>query len=148
VEAVEVGLTTTKVATVSVLVVFSSCTSSSSSSKSLRMMISLSPGGPRMSRLRSSKSFLADSSSHKMSGMIPSSSEDEDKSTTGTFSEGPPCSNTGERGRHEEISDGDAGGDGDPDGVSGGIEPPLGEEEPSLEGERACLVPLLCSIVG
>jgi hypothetical protein len=34
------------------------------------------------------------SSSHEVSGMIPSSSED--RSTTGTFSEGPPCSNTGE----------------------------------------------------
>jgi hypothetical protein len=81
-------------------------------------------------------------------GMRPSSSEDEDRSTTRTFSEGPPCSNTGERGRHKEISDKDPGGGGDPDGADGGVEPPLGEEEPSLEGEQARLVPLLSSIVG
>jgi hypothetical protein len=69
-------------------------------------------------------------------------------STTGTFSKGPPCSNTGERGRHEEISDGDpGGGGGDPDSTDGGVEPPLGEEEPSLDGERECLVPLLTSNV-
>jgi hypothetical protein len=36
-----------------------------------------------------------------------SSSEDKDRSTTGVFSEGPPCSNTGERGRREDTSDGD-----------------------------------------
>jgi hypothetical protein len=83
-----------------------------------------------------------------MSGMRPSSFKDEDKSTAWTISEGPPCSNIDERERREEISDGDPSGGGDPDGVSGGIEPPLGEEEPSLEGERARLMPLLSSIVG
>jgi hypothetical protein len=77
-----------------------------------------------------------------MSEMRPSSSEDENISTTRTFSEEPPCSNTSECGRCEEISDGDPGGGGDPDGTGGGVEPSLGEEEPSLEGERARLVPL------
>jgi hypothetical protein len=67
--------------------------------------------------------------------MRPSSSEDEDKSTTGTFSKGPPFSNIGEQEWHEEISDGDPGGGGDPDIVGGGVEPLLGEEESSLEGE-------------
>jgi hypothetical protein len=75
------------------------------------------------------------------------SSEDEDRSTTRTFSEGPPCSNTGEQGRREKISDEEPGGSEDPDGASGGVEPPLSDEEPSVEGERECLVPLLSSIV-
>jgi hypothetical protein len=79
--------------------------------------------------------------------MRPSSSEDEDRSTTGTFSEGPPCSNTNEQGRHEEISDRDPGGSEDPDDADGGVEPLLSDEEPSLEGERERLVPLLSSIV-
>jgi hypothetical protein len=79
--------------------------------------------------------------------MRPSSSEDEDRSTTGTFSEGPPCSNTDEQGRREEISDGDPGGGGDPDSTGGGVEPPLGEEEPSLAEEQEHLFPLLSSIV-
>jgi hypothetical protein len=47
--------------------------------------------------------------------MRHSSSNDEDRSTTGTFSEGPPCSNTGEQGQREEIFDGDPGGGGDRD---------------------------------
>jgi hypothetical protein len=79
--------------------------------------------------------------------MRHSSSEDEDRSTTGTFSEGPPCSNTGERGWREEISNWDPGGGGDPDSASGGVEPPLGKEEPSLEGERERLVSLLSFIM-
>jgi hypothetical protein len=79
--------------------------------------------------------------------MRPSSSEDEDRSTIKTFSEGPPCSNTGEQGQREEISDGDPGGGGDPESVDGGVESSLGKEEPSLEGEREHLVPLLSSIV-
>jgi hypothetical protein len=78
--------------------------------------------------------------------MLPSSSENEDRSTTGIFSERPPCSNTGEQGRHE-ISDGDLGGGGDPDSTDGGVEPPLDDEEPSLEGEQERLVPLLSFIV-
>jgi hypothetical protein len=79
--------------------------------------------------------------------MTPSSFEDEDRSTTGTFSEGPPCSNTYEQGRHEEITNEDPGGGKDPDGASGSVEPPLDDEEPYLEGERERLVPLLSSIV-
>jgi hypothetical protein len=79
--------------------------------------------------------------------MRPSSSEDKDRSTTGSFSEGLPCSNTSEQGRHKEIFDGDPDGGGDSDIASGGVELSLGEEEPSLEGEREHLVPLLSSIV-
>jgi hypothetical protein len=41
------------------------------------MMILLSPGGPRTSRLRSPKSFLANSSSYETSVMRSPSSEDE-----------------------------------------------------------------------
>jgi hypothetical protein len=67
--------------------------------------------------------------------MRPSSSEDEDRSTIGTFSKELPCSNTGEQGRHEEFSNRDSGGSGDPDSIGGGVEPLLNEEEPSLEGE-------------
>jgi hypothetical protein len=76
-----------------------------------------------------------------------SSSEDEDRSTTRTFSEGPSYSNTGEQGRHEEISNGDPGGGGDPDSIDSGVEPPLSDVEPSLEGEQERLVLLLFSIV-
>jgi hypothetical protein len=90
---------------------------------------------------------MANSSSHEVSGIIPSSSNDEDRSTIGIFSEGPPYSNTGEQGRREEISDGDPNGNEDPDGTDSGVEPPLGDEEPSLEGERERLVPILSSIV-
>jgi hypothetical protein len=79
--------------------------------------------------------------------MRPSSSEDEDRSTIGTFSEGPSCSNSDEQRRCEEISDGDLGGGGDPDNADDGVELPLGEEEPSLGGERERLVPLLSFIV-
>jgi hypothetical protein len=79
--------------------------------------------------------------------MRPYSSEDEDRSTTRTFSKGPSCSNTDEQGRREEISDEDPSGGGDPDNTGGGVEPPLGDEEPSLEGERERLVSLLSSIV-
>jgi hypothetical protein len=87
------------------------------------------------------------SSSHEVLGVRLSSSEDEDRSTTRTFSKGPPCSNTGEQGWREKTSDGDPGGGGDLDSANGGIELPLGEEEPSLEGERERLVPLLSSIM-
>jgi hypothetical protein len=38
-------------------------------------------------------------------------------------------------------------GGGDPNSTDEGVEPPLGEEGPSLDGERECLVPLLSSIV-
>jgi hypothetical protein len=124
----------------------SSCTSSSSS-ESLRMMTLPSPGGPRTAQLRSPKSLLVNSSPREVSGMRASSSEDEDRSTTRTFSKGPPCLNTGEQGWREKIFVGHPGGDGDPDSVDGGVETPLHEEEPSLEGERERLVPLLSPIV-
>jgi hypothetical protein len=48
--------------------------------------------------LRSPKSFLSNSSSHEVSGMRSSSSEDEERTTIGAFPEEPPCSNTGELG--------------------------------------------------
>jgi hypothetical protein len=60
--------------------------------------------------------------------------------------EGPPCSNTGERGQHEETSGGDPSGGGDPEGVGGGVGAMLGGELPSVEGGQARLVPLLSSI--
>jgi hypothetical protein len=105
----------------------------SSSLESLRMMILPSPGGPRSSRLRSSNTLLANSSSCVISGMRSSSSEE--RSTTGILSEGSPCSKTSEQWWREETSDGDPGGGGDPDGVGGGVETLLGDEEPSFEEE-------------
>jgi hypothetical protein len=76
--------------------------------------------------------------------MRPSSSEDEDRSTTGAFSEGPPCSCTDEQWRCEKTSGGDLIGGGDPEDVDGGTL--LGDGLPS-EGERERLVSLLSSIV-
>jgi hypothetical protein len=80
--------------------------------------------------------------------MISPSSEDEDKSTTGAFSEGPPCSNTGERGRQEDTSDRDPSSGGDPDGAGGGVLASLDGGLPSTKGENSHLMPLLSSIVG
>jgi hypothetical protein len=77
-----------------------------------------------------------------------SSSEDKEISIIGTFSVGPPCSDTGEQGRCDEISDGDLGGGGDLDGTIGGVLMSLGEGLPFTEGERSCLIPLLSSIGG
>jgi hypothetical protein len=68
--------------------------------------------------------------------MRPSSSEDEDRSTIGAFSEGPPCSSTGERGRREETSGEDPSGGSDIEGAGGGVGKLLGAGLPSLEGER------------
>jgi hypothetical protein len=51
--------------------------------------------------------------------MRSSSFEDEDKSITGVFPEGPLYLNTDEQGRCEEISNGDPGGGGDTDGTDG-----------------------------
>jgi hypothetical protein len=62
--------------------------------------------------------------------------------------EGPPCSNTDERERHEETFEGDPGGGGDPDGTDGDVLVSLGEGLPSMEGEHSRLMPLLSSIVG
>jgi hypothetical protein len=79
--------------------------------------------------------------------MGPSSSEDEETSTTGAFPEGPPCSNTSDRVWREETSGGDPSGGGDPEDVGGGVGALPGDRLPSLEGKRARLVPLLSSIV-
>jgi hypothetical protein len=63
------------------------------------------------------------------------------------FPERPPCSNTGEQGRCEEISDEDpGGGGGDPDGADDGVLESLGEGLPSAKGECGRIVPLLSSI--
>jgi hypothetical protein len=74
-----------------------------------------------------------------------SPSEDKERSIIRTFLEEPPCSNTGEQGRRDEIFDGDPGGGGDPDGADGGVFASLGEGLPSAEGERPRLMPLLSS---
>jgi hypothetical protein len=76
-----------------------------------------------------------------------SSSEDE-RSITGAYPKELPCSKTGEQGRREEISDGDPGGSGDPDGADGGVLASLGKEFSSGEGERSHLMPLWSSIDG
>jgi hypothetical protein len=131
-EAVEAEDLVAEEGVTSVPVVFSSSTCSSSSSESLRMMILPSLGGPRTSRLRSQK--------------MNSSSEDEERYTIGSFQEDPPCSNTGEHGQREETSGGDFRIGGDLEGAGGGVLALLGDELPSLEGERARLVPLLSSI--
>jgi hypothetical protein len=75
-EVIEVGDLTAEDGEASTSTAFSSRTSSSLS-ESLRMMILLSPGGPRTSRLRSPKSFLANSSSYETSVMRSPSLEDE-----------------------------------------------------------------------
>jgi hypothetical protein len=62
--------------------------------------------------------------------------------------EGLPCSSTGERGRQEDTSVGDPGGDEVLDGASGGVLVSLAVGLPSVEGERSRLIPLLPSIVG
>jgi hypothetical protein len=80
--------------------------------------------------------------------MVSSTSEDEDRSITGAFPEGPPYSSTSERWRREETSDENLGGGGDLDGADDGVLASLGDGLPSIEGEWAHLVPLLSSIVG
>jgi hypothetical protein len=60
----------------------------------------------------------------------------------------PPCSNTGEQGRCEEISDGDPSGSGDPDDTGGGVLASLSEGHPSMEGECSHLMFLLSFIDG
>jgi hypothetical protein len=77
-----------------------------------------------------------------------SSSEDKERSIIGAFPEETPCSNIDEHGRREEISDGDPGGDGDPDGTDGGVLVSLGEGLPFREGERSRLMPLWSFING
>jgi hypothetical protein len=99
-----------------------------------------------MSRLRSPKSFLANSLSREVSATESSSTEDEARSTIGTGSEGPPCSHGGKQRRRDEVSCGDCIGGGDPERDGGGIEALLGEEDPSSEGERGRLRFFLSSI--
>jgi hypothetical protein len=74
-------------------------------------------------------------------------SSSEERSTTGTFSEGLPYSKPGEWRQSEEISNGDPSGGGDPDGADSEVEALLGDEDPSLEGGWGRLVPLLSSIM-
>jgi hypothetical protein len=62
--------------------------------------------------------------------------------------EEPPCSNTGEQGQREEISNEDSGGGGDPDDTDGGVLVSLGEGLPSGEGESSRLMLLWSSIDG
>jgi hypothetical protein len=123
----------------------SSCVSSSSS-ESLMMMILPSPGGLRISWLRSPKSFLVNYSSHEVSATESSSSEDKARSTTGIGSEGPPCSHRGKQRRRDEVAGGNCVGGGDPEQDGGGVEALLGEEDPSSEGERGRLRFFLSSI--
>jgi hypothetical protein len=68
--------------------------------------------------------------------MKHSSSEDEERSTTVAFPEEPPYSNTGERGRREETSDGDPNDGGDPEDADGGLEASLDNGLSSIEGEQ------------
>jgi hypothetical protein len=68
-----------------------------------------------MSQLRSQKSFLVNSSSREVS------TTSEEGSLTKVVPEVLPCSNTGGQRRHDETSDGDPGGGGDPDSAGGGI---------------------------
>jgi hypothetical protein len=67
--------------------------------------------------------------------MRPSSSKDEERSRIGVFPEETPCSNTDDRGWHEETFGGDPSGGGDPEGADGGVGALLHNGLPSLEGE-------------
>jgi hypothetical protein len=129
----------------SALTAASSCVSSSSS-ESLMTMILPSLGGLRISRLRSPKSFLANSSSHEVSATECSSPEDKARSTTGTGSEGQPCSHRGKQRRHDEVAGGDRVDGGDPERDEGDVEALLGEEDPSSKGEQGRLRFFLSSI--
>jgi hypothetical protein len=146
-EAVETGLTAAEVAASSAPADFSSCASSFSSSESLSMMTMPSPGGPRRSRLSSPKRHWVNSKSRAVSWMGSSSSEGEYRSTAEAFLEGPPYLNTGERGRWEDTSAGDPGGDGVSDDAGGGLMASLAARLPSAEGECSRLMHLLPSIV-
>jgi hypothetical protein len=106
------------------------------------MIILPSPGGPRMSWLRSPKRFLANSSSREVS------TTSEEESLTGVVPEALPCSNTSEQQWCDETFNGDPGGGGDPDGASGEFFASSGRGLPSAEGERSRLMPLLSSIGG
>jgi hypothetical protein len=144
-EAVVVGDLTAKDGAASTSMAFSSRTSSSSS-ESLRMMNLLSPGGPRTSQLRLPKGLLVNALSRETSAMRSPSLEDEERSTTEALMEDHPCSHTGEWGQCEKTSGGDISGGGDPDGAGGGVLAPSGDGLPTLERERARLMPLLSYI--
>jgi hypothetical protein len=75
------------------------------------------------------------SSSRDVLAMDSYSPEDKAKSTTGTGSEGPPCSHGGQQRRRDEVTDGDCVGGGHPERDGGGFEALLGEEDPLSEGE-------------
>jgi hypothetical protein len=98
----------------SALTVVSSCVSSSSP-ESLMTMILPSSGGPRISRLRSPKSCLVNYSSREVSATVSSSLGEKVMSTTGTGSEGPPCSLGGKQRRRDEVAGGDCVGGGHPE---------------------------------
>jgi hypothetical protein len=76
------------------------------------------------------------------------STTSEEGMLTGVAPEAPPCSNTEERRRRDETSDGDPDGGGDPDGTGIRVFASSGRGLPFAEGERSCLTPFLCSIGG
>jgi hypothetical protein len=75
------------------------------------------------------------------------STTSEEGPLTGVVPKALPCLNTGEQRQHDETSDRDPGGSGDPDGTSG-VFASLSRGLPSTEGERSRLMPLLSSISG
>jgi hypothetical protein len=87
------------------------------------------------------KSFLANSSSREVS------TTGEEGPLTGVALEALPCSNTKEQRRRDEISNGDPGGGGDPDGIGDSL-CIVRRGLPSAEGERSRLAPFLFSIGG
>jgi hypothetical protein len=111
-------------------------------SESSMMIILPSPGGLRMSRLRSPNSFLANSSSREVS------TTSEEGPLTGVAPEALPYSNIDEKRRRDETSDGYPDGGGDPNGTDGGVFASSGRELPSAEGERSRLTSFLSSIGG
>jgi hypothetical protein len=113
-----------------------------SSSELSMMIILLSPGGPRMSRLRSAKSFLVNSSSREVS------TTSKEGPLTGVAPEALPCSNTDEQRWRDETSDGDPGGGGDPNDTGVGVFASSGRGLPSAKGECSRLTPFLSSIGG
>jgi hypothetical protein len=95
-----------------------------------------------MSRLRSLKSFLANSSSREVS------TTSEEGPLTGVVPEALHCSNTGEQRRRDKTSNGDLGGGGDPDDAGGGVFALSGRGFLPIEGERSRLMHFLSSIGG